>query len=104
MSLDYNYILERRKRNEAMSEKKTVSLSEQARRKERAESEKWRLDLENKLRESKGEPPLEKLADLKEDPVGMPHSTEIVEDSILLEAEEILTDFIELLRKKVAYQ
>jgi carboxyl-terminal processing protease len=104
MSLDYNYILERRKRNETMSEKKTVSLSEQTRRQERAESEKWRLELENSLRLSKGEPPLKKLSDLKEEPAGMSHSSEIVEDSILIEAEEVLTDLIELLRKKVAFQ
>ena len=104
MSLDYSYILERRKRNEAMSEKKTVSLSEQTRRKERTESEKWRLELENELRLSKGEPPLEKLSDLKEEPVGIPHGSEIVEDSILIEAEEVMVNFIELLKKKIAYQ
>jgi carboxyl-terminal processing protease len=98
VSLDYQYLLDRRKRNEEMRQKKEVSLSEKKRRKERDEAEQWLLQLENRLRLSKGEPPLEKLSDMEEDEeIGVAHGdNESKDDPLLNEAGEVLVDFINL--------
>jgi carboxyl-terminal processing protease len=102
-SPDYQYVLERRDRNEMMSSKKEISLSEKTTKKERDEADKWRLNLENTLRASKGEPTLEKIADLKEEDVVDLHKTKVdVKDPIVVEAGEIMVDFVELLEKKAA--
>jgi carboxyl-terminal processing protease len=104
-SLDYQYVLDRRERNEMMNSKKELSLSEKTRKKEREDADKWRLDLENSLRRSKGEPPLEKISDVAEEEVGGPHSTVVdVKNPEVIEAGEIIVDFIELLEKKTASQ
>jgi len=104
MSMDYQYLLDRRQRNEELSKRKTVSLSEQVRKKELDEAEKWRLELENTLRSSKGLPPLEKISDLdKEEATAAPHgNTDKGEDPLLDEAGQVMIDFIELLNKNVA--
>jgi len=98
LSLDYQYLLDRRERNEEMRQKNEISLSEQMRRKERDEAEKWLLQLENRLRLSKGEPPLEKISDMEEAEVsGAPHgSDESKDDPLLNEAGEVLIDFVNL--------
>jgi carboxyl-terminal processing protease len=98
LSFDYRYLLDRRERNEEMRQKKEVSLSEETRRKERDEAEKWLLQLENKLRLSKGEEPLEKISDIeKEKGIGVPHGeNESKDDPLLKEAGEVLIDFITL--------
>ena len=98
MSLDYQYLLDRRERNEEMRQKKEMSLSEETRRKERDEAEKWLLQLENKLRLSKGEEPLEKISDMEEEEgIGVSHSEdESKDDPLLQEAGEVLIDFVTL--------
>jgi len=104
-SPDYQYILDRRERNEMMSSKKEISLSEKTTKKEREEADKWRLNLENTLRSSKGEPPLEKISDLKEDDVMELHKSKVdVKDPMVVEAGETMADFIELLEKKTAFR
>ena len=95
--------MDRRKRNEELSKKKTVSLSEKIRKNERDAAEQWRLDLENTLRASKGLPPLEKIADLNKEDSAAPHgNAENGDDPLLDEAGEVMVDFIELLSKNVA--
>ena len=102
---DYEYVLERKKRIEEMTNKKEVSLSEPLRLKESKEADQWRLDLENKLRHSKGEPPLESLKELNDDETAAPHASEIdVNNPFIVEAAELTVDFIELLSDGVASQ
>ena len=102
-SPDYQYVLERRERNEMMSAKKEISLSEKTTKKERDEADTWRLNLENTLRASKGEPLLEKISDLKEDDATDRHNSTVkVNDPIVIEAGETMVDFIGLLEKKAA--
>ncbi|MGB5882974.1 MAG: carboxy terminal-processing peptidase [Desulfobulbales bacterium] len=102
-SQDYKYVLERRERNEMMRNKKEISLSEKTRKKEQEEADKWRLESENTLRLSKGEPPLDKVADLKEDAAMDLHNATVdVKDPVVIEAGETMVDFIELLEKKTA--
>ena len=98
VSQDYLYLLERRKRNEEMRQKKELSLSVSIRRKERDEAEKWLLQLENKLRLSKGQPLLEKISDMEDEKViGASHGNdESKDDPLLDEAGEVLIDFINL--------
>jgi carboxyl-terminal processing protease len=104
MSMDYQYLLDRRQRNEEMSNKDIVSLSEAARKKERDEADKWRLELENKLRLSKGKPPLEKISDLNIEETRAPHGSIKDDDPLLKEAGEVLVDFIDLYISKVVTQ
>jgi carboxyl-terminal processing protease len=94
----YSYTLERKKRAEEMSNKKTISLSEAVRLKESQEADQWRLDLENKLRRDYGKPPLESLDELKNDPSheGADNKKDD-EDYTQFQAAEILIDFVELL-------
>ncbi len=102
-SQDYKYVLDRRERNEMMRNKKEISLSEAKRKKELEDADKWRLELENALRLDKGEPPLENVADLKEDDaMDLHNSTVDVKDPVVIEAGETMADFIELLEKKTA--
>ena len=104
MSQDYQYFLDRRERSKEIREKKTISLSEQKRKKELEEADQWRLELENNLRLSKGKPPLEKLSDLDEEEAEEAHlsQTEIdVDDPLMIEAGEVVVDFIELLVKNI---
>jgi carboxyl-terminal processing protease len=105
VSLDYQYLLDRRERNEEMRQKKEMSLSEQTRKKERDEAEKWLLQLENKLRLSKGEQPLEKISDMEEEEmIDAPHrSDEAKDDPLLNEAGEVLVDFLNL-GKDIVYK
>jgi len=94
---DYEYVLARKKRIEEMSSKKEISLSEPVRLQESKEADQWRLDLENKLRFSKGEPPLESLTELNDDESAGPHAPEIdVKNLFILQAAEVTVDFIEL--------
>ncbi len=105
MSQDYQYVLDRRRRNESMKNKKNISLSEETRKKEREEADAWRLELENSLRLSKGEPPLQKISDLKEEEPRVPHNSKVdTKDPVVIESGEIMVDFIEVLQKKTAYR
>jgi carboxyl-terminal processing protease len=97
LNSDYEYVLERKKRVEEMSSKKEISLSEAVRKKESEAADQWRLNLENKLRLSKGEPPLESLTELNEDETAGPHASEIDDKNpFILQAAELTVDFIEL--------
>ena len=100
-SQDYQYFLDRRERNKKIRQKKIVSLSEEKRKKEFEEADQWRLEQENALRLSKGKPLLENLSDLNEDK-GIGHlSSEIdVNDPLVVEAAEVVVDFIELVKRK----
>lgn len=102
----YFYVLERKKRFEEMSSRKVISLSESTRRQESEEADKWRLDLENKLRRDFNEPLLESLDDLKVDPHGNngADDSEENEDYMQMQAAEVFVDFIELVSKAVAVQ
>jgi carboxyl-terminal processing protease len=103
VSQDYQYVLDRRKRNEIMRNKKEISLSEKTRKKESEEADAWRLELENTLRLGKGEPPLEKISDLKEEEVADSHNSKVdLKDPVMIEAGGIMVDFIELLEKRAA--
>ncbi len=94
---DYEYVLARKKRIEEMSSKKEISLSEPLRLQESKEADQWRLDLENKLRFSKGEPPLESLTELNDDESAGPHASEIdIKNPFIVQAAEVTVDFIEL--------
>jgi carboxyl-terminal processing protease len=104
-SLEYQYVLDRRERNEMMIKKKEISLSENTRKKEREEADRWRLDLENALRLGKGEPPLEKISDSDEEEAEEIHNSIVdVKDPEVIEAGETMVDFIELLEKKTAFR
>ena len=97
-SMDFQYFLDRRERNEKMSKKKEVSLSIKIRKQERQEADQWRLDLENGLRFSKGEPPLKDISELKEEVAKEPHNSKVdANDPLVLEAGEIMLDLIEVL-------
>ena len=88
-----------------MNSRKEISLSESKRKQESEEADKWRLDLENKLRRDYNKPLLESLDDLK---VDIPHGnngtddSEENEDYMQAEAAEVFVDFIELVSKAVA--
>ena len=104
MSLDYQYLLDRRQRNEEMRKKKEVSLSEQVRKKERDEVEEWRLNLENALRLSKGVAPLEKFSDITEEESVDSHGKKKTDDPLLDEAAEVLVDFVKLYEDNYSYR
>jgi len=100
---DYEYVLARKKRIEEMSSKKEISLSEPLRMQESKEADQWRLDLENKLRFSKGEPPLKSLTELNDDESAGPHDSEIdIKNPVIVQAAEVTVDFIELLTGSMA--
>jgi carboxyl-terminal processing protease len=97
-SMDFQYILDRRARNAAMTKKKEISLSLATRKRERQEADKWRLEKENLLRQSRGEFPLEDIGALKEEAGANPHdSTLDVTDPLVIEAGETMVDLIGLL-------
>lgn len=97
-SMDFQYILDRRARNAEMTKKKEVSLSLATRKKERQEADRWRLEKENLLRQSRGELPLEDIEALKEEARANPHdSTVDVTDPLVIEAGETMVDFIGLM-------
>ena len=101
MSMDYQYLLDRRERSEEMSSKKTVSLSEKYRKEERDKAEQWRLEAENTLRISKGKQPLLKISDLDKEEADGLHGEIDSEDPLLKEAGETLVDFIKFVQEKI---
>jgi carboxyl-terminal processing protease len=102
-SQDYQYVLDRRERNQLLNSKKEISLSEATRKNELEEADKWLLELENNLRLAKGEPPLEKISELKDDEtVDLHNSTVDIKDPVVIEAGETMVDFIKLLEQKTA--
>ncbi|MCP4715109.1 MAG: tail-specific protease, partial [Deltaproteobacteria bacterium] len=100
---DYNYLLtiiDFLKKERAES---TVSLNETAREKERKETEAWRLAVENKLRRAKNKVPITKLSDLDADNETAHTKSSIADDDpVLIEAGNILLDYITLTVPTVA--
>ena len=98
--MDFQYLLDRRDRNEEMTKKKEVSLSLATRKKEREAADAWRLELENNLRASKGEQLLDDIGALKEAEAGSAHRGGIdTKDPLVLEAGETMADFLRFLGK-----
>ncbi len=76
------------------AERTRLSLNETDRRAENAEYEQWRLDLENALRKSKGEPQLASLDELDE--LEFDDESPAGDDPMLVETGKILLDLIGL--------
>ena len=98
---DFAYLRRLAERIKSNAETASLSLNEEVRRREMAEEEAWRLDLENALRSAKGEPLLKSLDDLeaKDDPAASEGDEEGEEDidaadPLLAEAGEVLVDLI----------
>jgi hypothetical protein len=86
-----------------MSSKKEISLSEATRKNELEEADRWLLELENTLRLAKGEPPLEKISELKDDETADLHNSTVdIKDPVVIEAGETMVDFIKLLEQQTA--
>ena len=91
---EFNYLRALATRTREYAEYTRLSLNEAARRAVNAEEDAWRLDLENALRKSKGEPEvasLDELDDLEFDEESAPD-----DDPMVVEASEILLDLIGL--------
>ena len=88
---DYAYRLAMIDHLEKMRRKKTLSLNETVRRKEREETEAWQLTLENSRRLAKNLTPIETLEALEsqDDPNSQ-------DDPLLIESAHILLDYAEL--------
>lgn len=84
---NYRYELESIHATEALTDRKTVSLSMETRRKERELELQHRLDLENERRAALGQEPLESLDDIDEDDIP---------DILLDEAADIVADLATL--------
>ncbi|MBT3311865.1 MAG: carboxy terminal-processing peptidase [Desulfobacteraceae bacterium] len=97
---DFDYIKEGIKRRNKLKGKKQISLNESVRNSELKESEKWRLDLENKLRISKGLKPFEKFSDINDvdifDGRSVTEDKENEPDPYLIESGNVILDFIKL--------
>ena len=98
---DFAYLRRLAERIKSNAETASLSLNEEVRRREMAEEEAWRLDLENALRSAKGEPLLKSLDDLEaeDDPAASEEGEEGEEDidaadPLLAEAGEVLVDLI----------
>lgn len=94
---DFVYLRALAQRISENNRKQHLSLNEQQRRQEKAEEDAWRLALENALRTAKGEPALASLDDLEnEEPAAEEEDAEAdaTEDPMLVEAGEVLLDFI----------
>jgi carboxyl-terminal processing protease len=66
---EFSYLENLVAKNRERSERTTISLNEAERRREQAQEEAWRLELENKRRVARGEPPVDSLEALDEDAV-----------------------------------
>jgi carboxyl-terminal processing protease len=99
---DYIYLKELADHIRTVSDKTLVSLSEDVRRKEDAQEKKWRLDHENKRREAKKLPLLDKLPDNDTDMDNatghdnQPAEPGIDKDPVLTEAANVLVDYLPL--------
>ena len=123
---DFKYIQEQIARTRLYKEKNTLSLNEDALRKERDENDQWKLDSENRRRIAKNLSPLASLDDIEEsdDEEGVPEgdkpadskhpdtseladstteNSDDEDDPILLESGYILLDLINLIKRAVAY-
>jgi carboxyl-terminal processing protease len=103
---DFQYLNALAAKGKEAREKNTVSLNEAVRRKEKADDDAWRLQLENQLRASKGEPLLASVDELDaefedeeaavEEAAADDATEEDEDDAVLTESGRILVDFIGL--------
>ena len=97
---DFNYMRALSERGKTNSRRTHLSLQESTRTREKEQEDAWRLGLENQLRESRGEEPVESLDALDElltaerDEEADPH-----DDAMLTESGKILLDLIGLSRQ-----
>ncbi|NQV31388.1 MAG: carboxy terminal-processing peptidase, partial [Phycisphaeraceae bacterium] len=88
---DYAYRLAVIDRRQEILKKKTLSLNEEVRRKERSDAKEWELALENKLRLAKNQTPIETLDELESE-----DAQDSQDDPQLVEAANILLDYAAL--------
>ncbi|MCP4451041.1 MAG: tail-specific protease, partial [Planctomycetes bacterium] len=91
---DYTYRLAMIDHYQVIREKKTLSLNESVRRKERDDTKDWKLVLENIRRIAKDLTPIEKLEELDSE-----ESDASQKDPLLVETANILLDYVELSSK-----
>ncbi len=93
---DFVYMRRLAERVEHDAATEQLSLNEAERRREKADWEAWRLELENALRLAKGEPPLQSLDDLEtdDDLAATEEDLPPAEDPMLAEAGQVLLDLI----------
>lgn len=95
---DFTFMDQQVKRSREQREQTQVPLNISLVRDQRDEVEQWQIDTENTRRIAKGEPPIERLAELEDlmpkDSQGRPINPEA--ESILHETAEIMVDFIDL--------
>ena len=93
---DFVYLRRLAERVERDAATEQLSLNEAERRREKADWEAWRLELENALRLAKGEPPLQSLDDLEtdDDLAAVEEDLPSAEDPMLAEAGQVLLDLI----------
>ncbi|MCP5181638.1 MAG: carboxy terminal-processing peptidase [Pseudomonadales bacterium] len=103
---DFEYLRDLMARADANNQRKVISLNEVTRRKEQADDDQWRLDLENRLRKEKGEPLLASLDELDEEPADEEGSTTETtherppeDDALLRETGNVLMDYVNLTRQ-----
>jgi len=101
--VDFEYLQALARRARETSEQTLVSLNYETRKAEKADSDRWRLDLENALRKAHGKPvlasldELEKAAEAEEKELEDP-----AKDPLLREAANVLVDFMSLTRQVAA--
>ena len=95
---DFVYLRTLAERIRQDSAKTELSLNEAERRRQKAEEDAWRLDVENSLRLAKGEPPLKDLDELdaEEDLAAEEEADDPTDEALLAEAGELLLDLIGL--------
>ncbi len=93
---DFAYLRKLTERIQQNSATEYVSLNEGVRRREKAEEDAWRLDLENALRLANGEAAVSSLEELQKEasPVGEEKELDPAEDPLLVETGEVLVDWI----------
>ena len=63
---EFAYLNELVRRSQEQSARTTISLNEEQRRREKAEDERWRIDLENQRRVARGKEPIETMEQLRQ--------------------------------------
>jgi carboxyl-terminal processing protease len=102
-SSEFEYLIEKRKLQDEIKKKSTLSLNEEIRRMERSRNEAHLLKLENKRRLAAGKEELKEFSELEEeDPADETHNKIDHEDPMLRESAQILVDFIDLSAPKMA--
>ncbi|AFU97818.2 carboxy terminal-processing peptidase [Simiduia agarivorans] len=106
---DFNFLADQMQLMNELKQKKTLSLNESQRLKEKAQLDARNLAAENMRRKAKGEEPYASIEALKEandaeneQALSGPIQIDTEKDSLLLEAGEILADFIVTQREESA--